>query len=225
MPSIADNIHSFEEKLAGTGARLVAVTKTHPVPLLREAYAAGSRLFGENRAQEMADKAPQLPPDVEWHLIGHLQTNKVKYIAPFVHTVQSIDSLRLLQELDRQAARYGRTIQGLLQFHIAREEAKTGLSFAEAEALLTSAEFGALQNVQLTGVMGIATNVADEAQIRQEFGQLRGYFDALKAAHFAANDGFREISMGMSGDYALALTEGSTLIRVGNAIFGNRGQL
>ncbi len=221
--SVADNIRSFEEKLAGTGARLVAVTKTHPVPLLQEAYAAGSRLFGENRAQEMADKAPQLPPDVAWHLIGHLQTNKVKLIAPFVHTVQSIDSLRLLQELDRQAARHGRVIRGLLQFHIAREEAKTGLSFAEAEALLTSAEFGALQNVRLTGVMGIATNTADAAQIRQEFGQLRGYLDALKAAHFAADEGFREISMGMSGDYALALAEGSTLIRVGSAIFGHRG--
>ncbi len=223
MPSIADNIHSFEEKLAGTGARLVAVTKTHPVPLLHEAYAAGSRLFGENRAQEMADKAPQLPPDVEWHLIGHLQTNKARLIAPFVHTVQSIDSLRLLQELDRQAARHGRVIQGLLQFHIAREEAKTGLSYAEAEELLTSAEFGALHNVRLTGVMGIATNTDDAAQVRQEFAQLRGYFEALKAAHFPADDNFREISMGMSGDYALALAEGSTLIRVGSAIFGNRG--
>ncbi len=221
--SVADNIHSFEEKLAGTGARLVAVTKTHPVPLLREAYAAGSRLFGENRAPEMAEKAPQLPPDVAWHLIGHLQTNKVKLIAPFVHTVQSVDSLRLLQELDRQAARHGRVIQGLLQFHIAREEAKTGLSFAEAEEILAAPAFGALRNVRLTGVMGIATNTDDAAQVRQEFGRLRGYFDALKAAHFAADDGFREISMGMSGDYALALAEGSTLIRVGSAIFGHRG--
>ncbi len=223
MPSIADNIHFFEKKLAGTGARLVAVTKTHPVPLLQEAYAAGSRIFGENRAQEMAEKAPQLPPDVEWHLIGHLQTNKVKYIAPFVHTVQSVDSLRLLQELDRQAARHGRVVRGLLQFHIAREEAKTGLSLAEAEALLASDAFGAMQNVRLTGVMGIATNTADAAQVRQEFGQLRGYFDALKAAHFATDEGFCEISMGMSSDYALALAEGSTLVRVGSAIFGNRG--
>ncbi|AMJ66431.1 YggS family pyridoxal phosphate-dependent enzyme [Hymenobacter sp. PAMC 26628] len=223
MPSIADNIHAFEEKIAGTGARLVAVTKTHPVPLLQEAYAAGSRLFGENRAPEMAEKAPQLPPDVEWHLIGHLQTNKVKLIAPFVHTVQSVDSLRLLQELDRQAARHNRVIRGLLQFHIAEEEAKTGLSLPEAEEILASAEFGALQHVRLTGVMGIATNTPDATQVSQEFGQLRSYLDALKAKHFADDAEFREISMGMSGDYALALAAGSTLIRVGSAIFGHRG--
>lgn len=223
MPSIADNIHAFEEKIAGTGARLVAVTKTHPVPLLHEAYAAGSRLFGENRAPEMAEKAPQLPPDVEWHLIGHLQTNKVKLIAPFVHTVQSVDSLRLLQELDRQAARHNRVIRGLLQFHIAQEDAKTGLSLPEAEELLASAEFGALHNVRLTGVMGIATNTPDAAQVSQEFSQLRGYFGALKTKHFADDAGFCEISMGMSGDYALALAAGSTLIRVGSAIFGHRG--
>jgi pyridoxal phosphate enzyme (YggS family) len=199
------------------------VTNTHPVPLLQEAYAAGSRLFGENRAPEMAEKAPQLPPDVEWHLIGHLQTNKVKLIAPFVHTVQSVDSLRLLQELDRQAARHQRIIRGLLQFHIAQEEAKTGLSLPEAEEILASAEFRALQNVRLTGVMGIATNTSDAAQISQEFGQLRGYFEALKAKFFADDADFREISMGMSGDYALALAAGSTLIRVGSAIFGHRG--
>ncbi|AWM32836.1 YggS family pyridoxal phosphate-dependent enzyme [Hymenobacter nivis] len=223
MPSIADNIHAFEEKIAGTGARLVAVTKTHPVPLLQEAYAAGSRLFGENRPQEMAEKAPQLPPDVEWHLIGHLQTNKVKIIAPFVHTVQSVDSLRLLQELDRQAARHGRVIRGLLQFHIAQEEAKTGLSLAEAEEILASTEFGALQHVRLTGVMGIATNTLDEAQVSQEFNQLRSFFDALKVKYFTDDTEFREISMGMSGDYALALAAGSTLIRVGSAIFGQRG--
>lgn len=223
MPSIADNIHAFEEKIAGTGARLVAVTKTHPVPLLQEAYAAGSRLFGENRPQEMAEKAPQLPPDVEWHLIGHLQTNKVKIIAPFVHTVQSVDSLRLLQELDRQAARHGRVIRGLLQFHIAQEEAKTGLSLAEAEEILASTEFGALQHVRLTGVMGIATNTLDEAQVSQEFNQLRSFFDALKVKYFTDDAEFREISMGMSGDYALALAAGSTLIRVGSAIFGQRG--
>ncbi|MGI4886801.1 MAG: YggS family pyridoxal phosphate-dependent enzyme [Janthinobacterium lividum] len=222
MLSIADNIHAFEEKIVGTGARLVAVTKTHPVPLLHEAYAAGSRLFGENRAPEMAEKAPQLPADVEWHLIGHLQTNKAKLIAPFVHTVQSVDSLRLLQELDRQAARHNRVIRGLLQFHIAQEEAKTGLSLPEAEEMLASAAFGALQHVRLTGVMGIATNTPDAAQVSQEFGQLRGCFEALKAKHFADDAEFREISMGMSGDYALALAAGSTLIRVGSAIFGHR---
>ena len=219
---INENIQHLEYQLAGTSARLVVVTKTHPVERLREAYAAGARRFGENRAQEMAEKQPQLPPDVEWHLIGHLQTNKVKYIAPFVHTIQSVDSLRLLQEIDRQAARHGRVIQCLLQFHIAQEDAKTGLALPEAEALLTAPEYQALQHVRLTGVMGIATNTADETQLRQEFRQLHDYFQYLKTKCFAADAGFCEISMGMSGDYPLALAEGSTLVRVGSAIFGSR---
>ena len=221
--SIASQIQFFTSALAGTNARLVVVTKTHPVARLQEAYEAGGRLFGENRAQEMAEKHAQLPADIEWHLIGHLQTNKAKYIAAFVHTVQSIDSLRLLQELDRQAARHNRTICGLLQFHIAQEDAKTGLSPTEADELLTSPEFRALQNIRLTGVMGIATNTPDEAQIRQEFQVLHQQFDRLKATYFANDESFREISMGMSGDYALALAESSTLVRVGSAIFGARG--
>ena len=220
--SVSDNIQRFENQLAGTAARLVVVTKTHPVERLREAYAAGARRFGENRAQEMAEKQPQLPPDVEWHLIGHLQTNKVKYIAPFVHTIQSVDSLRLLQEIDRQAARHGRVINGLLQFHIAQEEAKTGLTLPEAEALLNAPEYQQLQNIRLTGIMGIATNTDDPAQIRHEFQMLHTYFQHLKTTYFAAEASFCELSMGMSGDYQLALAEGSTLIRVGSAIFGSR---
>ena len=207
----------------GTAARLVVVTKTHPVEKLREAYAAGARLFGENRVQEMAAKQPELPADVEWHQIGQLQTNKVKYLAPFVHTVESVDSLRLLQELDKQAARHDRVIRGLLQFHIAQEETKTGLTLPEAEQILQSAEYQALRHVRLTGVMGIATNSPDEALVRGEFRQLRDYFEQLKARYFAQNAEFREISMGMSADYAWALAEGSTLIRVGSAIFGSRG--
>ncbi len=220
--SIASQIDFFNTELAGTAARLVVVTKTHAVDKLQEVYAAGSRIFGENRAQEMAEKHPQLPPDVEWHLIGHLQTNKARYIAGFVHTVQSIDSLRLLQELDRQAARHGRVILGLLQFHIAQEAAKTGLSRAEADEILASAAFRALRHVRLTGVMGIATFTDDAAQVRAEFATLRGHFEHLKATYFADDAGFRELSMGMSGDYALALAEGSTLVRVGSAIFGAR---
>ena len=220
--SIASQIDFFNTELAGTAARLVVVTKTHSVARLQEAYAAGGRIFGENRAQEMAEKQPQLPSDVEWHLIGQLQTNKAKYIAAFVHTVQSVDSLRLLQELDRQAARHGRIIQGLLQFHIAQEETKTGLSRADADEILSSAEFRALHHVRLTGVMGIATFTDDAAQVRAEFAALRGHFAHIKATYFAADAGFREISMGMSGDYALALAEGSTLVRVGSAIFGAR---
>ena len=221
---IQANISRFETALAGTGARLVVVTKTHPVERLREAYAAGARLFGENRVQEMTAKQPELPADVEWHLIGQLQTNKVKYLAPFVHTIQSIDSLKLLLEIEKQAAKHGRVINGLLQFHIAQEDTKTGLSLPEAEALLTAPEFPNLRHVRLRGVMGVATFTDDEAQLRGEFQTLRGYFQRLKANFFAADTEFREISMGMSGDYALALREGSTLIRVGSAIFGARQQ-
>lgn len=221
--SIADNIHRINAELAGTAARLVVVTKTHPVERLEEAYAAGARLFGENRPQEMAAKQPQLPADVEWHLIGPLQTNKVKLLAPFVHTVQSIDSGKLLRELDKHAATHGRVINGLLQFHIAQEETKSGLTLPEAEAILAAEEFQQLRNVRLTGVMGVATFTDDEAQLRQEFRQLRSYFDHLKATYFQAEPAFCEISMGMSGDYKLAVAEGSTLVRVGSAIFGSRG--
>lgn len=224
MPTtIADNIAAIETQLAGTPARLVVVTKTHPVERLQEAYAAGARCFGENRVQEMAAKQPELPPDVEWHQIGQLQTNKVKYLAAFVHTVQSIDSLRLLQELDKHAARHNRIIQGLLQFHIAREATKTGLTLPEAEEILQSDAYHQLRHVRLTGVMGIATNTPNEAIIRAEFRQLREYFELLKTRYFAEQGDFREISMGMSADYELAIAEGSTLVRVGSAIFGARG--
>ncbi len=219
---ILDNIHFFESQLAGTNCRLVVVTKTHPVERLREAYEAGARLFGENKVQEMAAKQPELPTDIEWHLIGHLQTNKVKYIAPFVHTIQSVDSLKLLLEIEKQAAKHNRVINGLLQFHIAAEETKTGLSLAEAEEILQSSAFQALQHVRLTGVMGIATNTTDEAQLRREFSELRRYFELLQSRYFPGNEAFREISMGMSSDYQLAIAEGSTLIRVGSAIFGAR---
>lgn len=222
MP-IAENIAAFEAQLAGTAARLVVVTKTHPIERLREAYAAGARIFGENRVQEMAAKQPELPADVEWHQIGQLQTNKVKYLASFVHTVESIDSLRLLLELDKQAAKHNRIIRGLLQFHIAQEDTKTGLTLAEAEAILQSTEYQTLRHVRLAGVMAIATHSPDEALVRGEFHQLRQYFEHLKATYFAADEEFREISMGMSADYAWALAEGSTLIRVGSAIFGSRG--
>ncbi|MBF9220973.1 YggS family pyridoxal phosphate-dependent enzyme [Hymenobacter ruricola] len=221
--SIAENIHRIENELAGTAARLVVVTKTHPVEKLREAYDAGARRFGENRPQEMAAKQPQLPNDVEWHLIGQLQTNKVKLLAPFVHTIQSIDSLRLLREIDKHAATHHRVINGLLQFHIAREETKSGLTLPEAEEMLHSEEFRQMRHVRLTGVMGVATFTSDEAQLRQEFRQLRGHFEHLKGAFFADEPAFCELSMGMSGDYPLAVAEGSTLVRVGSAIFGSRG--
>jgi pyridoxal phosphate enzyme (YggS family) len=221
--SIAENIIAIEQTLAGTAARLVVVTKTHPVERLREAYEAGARIFGENRVQEMAAKHPELPADVQWHQIGQLQTNKVKYLAAFVHTVQSVDSLRLLLELNKHAAKHQRIINGLLQFHIAQEETKTGLSLPEAEEILNSEEFKSLRHVRLTGVMGIATNSPDEEVVRGEFRQLREYFEHLKGRYFAQDESFREISMGMSADYPLAVAEGSTLVRVGSAIFGSRG--
>ncbi|GAA4384336.1 YggS family pyridoxal phosphate-dependent enzyme [Hymenobacter koreensis] len=219
---IKDALAQFQQALSGSNCRLVAVSKTHPVELIQEAYEAGQRLFGENRVQELVAKQPELPADIEWHLIGHLQTNKVKYIAPFVHTIQSVDSLKLLLEIERQAARHNRVVRVLLQFHIAEEETKFGLSLPEAEALLRDEAARTLSHVQIAGVMGVATNTSDEQQLRHEFGTLRGYFEQLRREFFADDEAFREISMGMSGDFRLAIAEGSTLIRVGSAIFGNR---
>lgn len=221
MP-IAENFTAFEEKLARTPARLVAVSKTQPVEVLREAYDAGCRRFGENKVQEMVAKHEQLPPDVEWHLIGHLQTNKVKYVAPFVALIHSVDSLRLLQEINKQAAKWGRVQDCLLQIHIAQEETKFGFSYDEAEALLRSGELAELTNVQLVGLMGMASNVDDEAQIRREFRGLKQFFDRMQREVTRPGVSFRELSMGMSGDWAIAVEEGSTLVRVGSAIFGAR---
>ena len=217
---IADNIHRIENELQGR-ARLIAVTKTKPVPMLLEAYEAGCRLFGENKVQEMAEKQPQLPADVAWHLIGHLQTNKVKYIAPFVALIHSVDSLKLLQEINKQAARYNRVIDCLLQIYIADEETKFGLLPNEAETLLNGPELNDLMNVRVIGLMGLATNTDNEAQIRQEFRSLKHLYDTLAATQRPQVQ-FSELSMGMSGDYRIAVEEGSTLVRVGSAIFGSR---
>jgi hypothetical protein len=220
--SIAHNIRTVTQTLEGTGCRLIAVTKTKPVEMLLEAYHAGCKLFGENRVQEMVEKYEQLPKDIAWHLIGHLQTNKVKYMAPFVSLVHSVDSLKLLQEIDRQAARHGRVIECLLQIFIAREETKFGLSFDEARELLASPETTALAHVRIVGLMGMATFTDDREQVRAEFRGLKQFFDALKNGPLPANAEMRELSMGMSGDYDLAVAEGSTLVRVGSSIFGSR---
>lgn len=219
MP-IATAIKTIEDQLAGQ-ATLIAVTKTKPVALLEEAYAAGCRQFGENKVQEMAEKQPQLPADVAWHLIGHLQTNKVKYIAPFVSLIHSVDSLKLLQEINKQAAKHNRTIECLLQIYIAQEEEKFGLLPDEARALLTMPELEPLLNIRIVGLMGLATNTDDETQITHEFRGLKQLFDQLSQLS-RPNVAFRELSMGMSGDYLLAVQEGSTLVRVGSAIFGAR---
>ncbi|KAA3437989.1 YggS family pyridoxal phosphate-dependent enzyme [Rufibacter hautae] len=222
MRTIEENIHDFQSRLSGTNCRLIAVSKTHPVELIREAYDGGQRAFGENKAQEMMQKQPQLPADVEWHMIGHLQTNKVKYIAPFVSLIQSVDSLRLLQEIDKQGQKHSRVIDCLLQFYIAEEETKFGLDLEEARKMLRSPEYSQLKNVRICGVMGVATNTNDEQHLQREFYRLRTYFEALREEFFPGAPHFKEISMGMSSDYQLAIAEGSTMIRVGSAIFGNR---
>lgn len=209
-------------ELASKNARLVAVSKTHPAARIREVYDQGQRIFGENRPQEMLEKHSALPADVEWHLIGHLQTNKVKYIAPFVAMIHSVDSLRLLQEIDKQALKHGRIIDCLLQFHIAREETKFGFSESEVNDMLLSPEFASLQNVRICGVMGMASFTDDTVQVRQEFQHLKNIFDRLKQKFFPQAPYFREISMGMSGDWQIALEEGSTMVRIGSLIFGTR---
>lgn len=201
---------------------LVAVSKTKPVSAIQEAYDTGQRIFGENRVQEMTEKYEQLPKDIEWHLIGHLQTNKVKYIAPFVSMIHAVDSLKLLKEINKQAKKNDRVIDCLLQFHIADEDTKFGLNFNEAQDILESPEFAEMRNVSVVGLMGMATFTDDTEQVREEFRTLENYFQVIKSHFFKFNDNFRHISMGMSGDYQIAIEEGSTMIRVGSAIFGSR---
>jgi len=213
------------EKIRATvpeGTRLIAVSKTKPVEMLKEAYDAGQRLFGENKALEMRDKHEALPKDIEWHFIGHLQTNKVKYIAPFVSLIHSIDSLQLLEVVDKEARKHDRVIDCLLQFHIASEETKYGMDRMEGRQLLASAEYKALRNVRICGVMGMATNTDDMVVVRKEFANLHDIFNELRVEFFAGEAAFKEISMGMSHDYVVAIEEGSTLVRVGSSIFGPR---
>ncbi len=215
---ILNEIH----KTLKDGVTLIAVSKTKPATLIQEAYEAGQRHFGENKVQEMAEKAALLPKDIHWHLIGHLQSNKVKYIAPFVHLIHSVDSLKLLSEIDKQAKKNNRVIDCLLQFHIAQEETKFGLNLQEAHSLLTSSEFLEMKNVRIIGVMGMASFTNDEQQVKLEFSNLNGIFSQLKNDFFSLDENFRERSMGMSGDYLLAMQEGSTMVRIGSTIFGGR---
>ncbi|PKQ64353.1 YggS family pyridoxal phosphate enzyme [Labilibaculum filiforme] len=219
--SISQNINAILEKIPAK-VQLVAVSKTKPMSDIQEAYNGGYRIFGENKPQELAQKYNELPKDIQWHFIGHLQTNKVKYIAPFVQLIHAVDSLKLLKEINKQAEKNSRVINCLLQFHIASEETKFGLNLAEAKILLDSEDFKALKSIQIVGVMGMATYTDEEAIIRKEFGNLKAVFTKLKADQFLNNDEFKEISMGMSGDYMLAIDEGSTMIRVGSNIFGSR---
>lgn len=219
MIDVAKNINNIRP-LIPDGTRLIAISKTKPAEMIQDAYRVGQRLFGENKALEMRDKHTALPQDIEWHFVGHLQTNKIKYIIQYVTLIHSIDSLPLLQAVNKEAAKHGRVVDCLLQFHIAQEETKFGLDRAECEAL--TRHYGELPNVRIVGVMGMATKTDDMAQVRREFKELRSLFDELKQGYFANRPDFNEISMGMSHDWRIAVEEGSTLIRLGSTIFGPR---
>lgn len=200
---------------------LVAVSKTKPISDLMEAYNAGQRVFGENKIQEMADKFEAMPKDIQWHMIGHVQTNKVKYMAPFVSLIHSVDSLKLLKEIDKQAKKYERTINCLIQIKIAEEDSKFGLSANDAKNLILSPEVRQLRNINIVGIMGMATFTEDEAQLKTEFSKLKNAFDSFKDID-TNNSDLKIISMGMSGDYTIAISCGSNMIRVGSNIFGER---
>ena len=218
---IAEIIHQINNELP-SGVRLVAVSKFHPTEAIKEAYQAGQRIFGESRMQELVKKHEDLPKDIEWHVIGHLQTNKVRYIVPFISLIESIDSPRLLKEVNKQAAEAGRTVNVLLQLHIAQEETKFGFDFEECRTYLAEGSWRELNNVRICGLMGMASNTDCMEQVKQEFASLHTFFKEVKETFFVGKDYFQEISMGMSHDYPLAIEQGSTLIRVGSKIFGER---
>jgi PLP dependent protein len=220
--SITDKILAYKKEIESVNVKLVAVSKTKPIESLMEAYDARQRIFGENQVQELADKYEKLPKDIEWHLIGHLQTNKVKYIAPFISLIHSVDSLKLLTEINKQALKNNRIIDCLLQVYIADEETKYGLGFDEVIELLESQEYNELKNIRIVGVMGIATNTDNQKQIKEEFYELKTLFDGLKTVYFKNEPSFKEISMGMSSDYKIAIEQGATLVRIGSDIFGER---
>jgi pyridoxal phosphate enzyme (YggS family) len=202
--------------------QLIAVSKTKPEIDILEAYNSGQRVFGENKAQEMNEKYQNLPKDIEWHFIGHLQTNKIKYISPFVTLIHSVDSVRLLSAIDKEGKKNNRIIDCLLQFYIATEESKFGFDLKEANSLLSSDEYKSMTNIRIAGVMGMATNTENEELIRNEFKQLAENFRNIKINYFKNDNSFKEISMGMSGDYQIAIEEGSSMVRIGSSIFGER---
>jgi pyridoxal phosphate enzyme (YggS family) len=212
--SIKENLHQIKVSLPPE-VRLIVVTKTQPVEKLIEVYDAGHKIFGENKVQELVHKEEVLPKDIEWHLIGHLQTNKVKYIAPFVSLIHSVDSLKLLQEINKQAQKNKRIINCLLQIYIANEDTKFGLSFSEAETLLSSSQLKELKHIKIVGMMGMATNTDNKTQIAAEFKSLQDFYKKYQ--------NFSVLSMGMSSDHAIAIENGSNMVRVGSSIFGQRG--
>lgn len=218
---IAKNIEKIKSTLPD-GVKLVAVSKTKPNEMILEAYRSGHKIFGENKAQELIRKQPELPGDIEWHFIGHLQSNKAKYITPFVSMIHGIDSFKILKTINKEARKNDRVISCLLQFHIAQESTKFGLSEEEAREILESEVYAAMKNISIAGVMGMATFTDDEKQVRHEFRMLKTIFDNLKNKYFGDDPEFKEISMGMSDDYRIAVEEGSTIVRVGSKIFGAR---
>ena len=219
--SIQSNLFEIKSTLPAN-VTLVAVSKTKPLPDLMEAYNSGQRIFGENKIQEMEAKHAEMPKDIEWHMIGHVQTNKVKYMAPFVSLVHGVDSLKLLAEINKQAKKNNRVIDCLLQIHIAEEETKFGMDESELNELLSSDELKQLENIKVTGLMGMATFTEDENQIRKEFTHLKTIFDVLSSKPETRNLKPVTLSMGMSGDYNIAIGCGSTMVRIGSIIFGHR---
>lgn len=219
--TIPEQLNKIKKELP-EHVKLIAVSKTHPVTVIMEAYNAGHRVFGENRVQELVAKYDEMPKDIEWHLIGHLQTNKVKYIAPFVSLIHSVDSLKLLSVINKEAQKCNRIIDCLLQVYIASEETKFGLSADELHELLQNPEFEQLQNVRVCGLMGMASFTDNMEQVRMEFRFLKNLFNEVKQTYFQNHTWFNELSMGMSSDYRIAIEEGSTMVRIGSNIFGHR---
>ncbi len=218
---IKENLIKVQNELT-EGVKLVAISKTKPNEDILGAYNAGHRIFGENKAQELITKQPELPEDIEWHFVGHLQSNKVKYLAPFVSLIHSVDKLKLLKEINKRAKNEDRVIDCLLQFHIAKEETKFGLDLEEAKDLINNEILPELKNVRIIGVMGMATFTENETLIREEFKMLKNIHDFLRENYFSDKDYFKEISMGMTNDYKIAIEEGATIVRIGSAIFGER---
>ncbi len=219
---IAESLKTLWSELSSFNAKLVAVSKTKPVEDLREAYSANNRVFGENKVQELAAKAEELPKDIEWHFIGHLQRNKVKFIAPFVSLIHAVDSLKLLREINKQGVKHDRVIQCLLQVHIAQEEAKFGFNETELMQAINDISLADLSHIKIIGLMGMATNTPNQSQIKNEFKGLKSIFDTINNIELPTNIEMKELSMGMSGDYKLALEAGSTMVRIGSSIFGLR---
>ncbi len=218
---IEENLKKITKELPDS-VKLVAVSKTHPPEVIMKAYDAGHRIFGESKAQEMIPKQESLPEDIQWHLVGHLQSNKVKYIAPFIALIHSVDSLKLLKVINKEGRKNNRKIPCLLQIHIAKESSKFGLSFEACCELLESESFSSMEHVMIHGLMGMATFTDDHQQVRDEFRALKSYFDEIKNRYFSDQSSFSETSMGMSDDYQIGIEEGSTMVRIGSAIFGNR---